>query len=124
MGWWTGNERRTSESNVYLRETSERDVYVRERDVLVRVIGAGRAVVVLNVVELLLEVSEGRSNKWRVPGAGVGVHCERVGRAVVEVVLLGVGLTSSTAPKERIARGGRDVPRRALPFAICRMRRR
>jgi len=65
------------------------NIYVRERDVLVRCIGAGRAVIVLDVVELLLEVSEGRSNKWRVPGAGVGVHSERVSRAVVEAVLLG-----------------------------------
>ena len=89
VGWWTVNERRTSESDVYFRETSESDVYVCERDILVRVIGAGRAVVVLDVVELLLEVSESRSNKWRVPGAGVGVHSERVSRAVVEAVLLG-----------------------------------
>jgi hypothetical protein len=77
--WWTGNKRRTSES----------DVYFRERDVLVRFIGAGRAVVVVDVVDVLPEFSEGRSDKWRVPGAGVGVHSERVSRAVVEAVLLG-----------------------------------
>ena len=79
MKWWTGNKRRTSES----------DVYFCERDVLIRFIGAGRAVVVLDVVELLLEVSEGRSDIWRVPGVGVGVHSEHVSRAVVEAVLLG-----------------------------------
>ena len=73
MKWWTGNKRRTSES----------DVYFCERDVLIRFIGAGRAVIVVDVVDVLLEFSEGRSDKWRVPGAGVGVHSERVSRTVV-----------------------------------------
>ena len=77
--WWSGNKHRTSES----------DVYIHEKDVLVGFIGAGRAVVVFDVVDVLLDVSEDRSNKWRVPGAGVGVHGERIGRAVVEAVLLG-----------------------------------
>jgi len=77
--WWTGNKRRTSES----------DVYFRERDVLIRFIGAGRAVVIVDVVDFLLGFSEGRSDKWRVPGTGVGVHSEGVSCAVVEAVLLG-----------------------------------
>jgi len=70
--WWTGNKRRTSES----------DVYFCERDILVRFIGADRAVIVVDVVDVLLEFSEGRSDKWRVPGAGVGVHSELVSPAV------------------------------------------
>ena len=78
MEWGGGNKRRTS----------ERDVYIRERDVVVRFIRAGRAVVVVNVVDVLQDVTEDRTDKWRVPGAGIGVHSERVRRAVVEAILL------------------------------------
>jgi hypothetical protein len=77
--WWGGNKRRTS----------ERDVDICERDVVVRFIRAGRAVVVVDVVNVLQDVSVDRTDKWRVPGAGIGVHSERVGRAVVEAILLG-----------------------------------
>jgi hypothetical protein len=67
--WWEGNKRRTS----------ERDVDIRERDVVVRFIRAGRAVVVVDVVDVLQDVSVDRTDKWRV----------RAGRAVVEAILLG-----------------------------------
>jgi hypothetical protein len=64
-------------------------VDIRDRGVVVRFIGAGRAFVVVDVVGVLLDVSKDRTDKWRAHGAGIGVHSERVGRAVVEAVLLG-----------------------------------
>jgi hypothetical protein len=53
------------------------------RDVFVGFFGAVRAVVVVDEVEVQREVSESRSDKWRIPGAGVGVHSECVCHAVV-----------------------------------------
>jgi hypothetical protein len=79
--WWNEFKHRTVERDVLVvfNQTVWDLVKCRvvARDVLVGFFGAVRAVVVVNEVEVQREVSESRSNKWRIPGVGVGVQSER-----------------------------------------------